>query len=116
MSIFLIFILFLDGDEFGVDQEGEGEGGGDGKFDVADLDSAGVEDSDGVGIVGVEGLADEADHFTASDGAGVVLDADDVGDEEAEHVGIGGGGSRERIGVVGIRGALPLVEAQQEAH
>ena len=72
----------LDGDEFGVDEGGED--GGDGALDVADLDGAGVEDLDGVWIVGVEGLAEQAHHLAAADGAGVVPEAHDVGGYEAQ--------------------------------
>lgn len=76
----------LDGDEMGVDERGEDSGGG--AFDVADLEGAGVEDFDGVWVVGVVGFTDEADEFAAADGAGVVFEADDVGGDEADKVGV----------------------------
>lgn len=56
---------------------------------MADLDGAGVEDLDGIRVVGVEGLADKTHHLAASDGAGVVLDSHYIGDYEADHVGFG---------------------------
>lgn len=85
----------LDGDEAGVEKRGED--GGDRALNVADLGHAGVDDLNGVGIMGVERLADETDHLAAADGAGVVAEADDVGDDEAGETGGGGGG--EMLGV-----------------
>lgn len=98
----------LDGDHVGVDQGGQD--GGDGALDVAYLDGPGVEDLDGVLVVGVQGLADEAHHLAAADGAGVVAEADDVGDDEAEEVRFGGGrlrgGGRRRLGALRSDGGL----------
>lgn len=67
---------------------------------MAHLNSPGIEHSDGIGIVRVEGFADKAYHFSAADGAGVVLNSDYVGDDEAEQVGVGGS-SRKRLRVGG---------------
>lgn len=78
---------------------------------MADLEGSSVEHLDRVGVVRVEGLADEADHLAAADPAGVVLQADDVGDGEAQHVGLGG----VVVGGLG-RGLGPAVEGHEEVH
>lgn len=78
----------LNRNEAGVEKRGEGSGSS--ALDVANLDGAGVEDLDSVGVIGVEGFADEADHLAAADGAGIITKADDVGDDEADEDGVGG--------------------------
>lgn len=68
-------------DEAGVYERRKNRRGG--ALDVADLLGAGVEDPDGIGVVGIEGLADEADELAAADGAAVVAKTDDVDDDVA---------------------------------
>lgn len=99
------------GDVAGVEERGEGGGGA--AADVADLLAPGVVDADGVGVVGVVGLPDEADALAAGDGSAalVVLEADGVGDDEAQEVGLvvvvlaaaaAGGGGHGREGRVWV--------------
>lgn len=93
----------LDRNQILIDQRGENPSHS--ALDVADLEGPSVEYLDGVGVVGVEGLADETDHLAAADPAGVILKPHDVSDDEANHVGLVGG-----------RGLRPGVEGHEEVH
>lgn len=86
----------LDGDDVGVDHGRQY--GGDGLLDVTHLVGPSVEDLECIGVVGVEGLADQADQFAAADSAGIVLKSDDVSHDESEEVGLGRGRRGRRRG------------------
>jgi len=93
------------GDEVGVEERGEHLR--ECAREVSDLLVAGVEDGDGVAVVRVERLADQADGLAAGDLAVVVAHSDDLGDEEAQEVGlvvVGGGGGGGAAGGGGRHG------------
>lgn len=71
---------FEGGDEAGVDERGNSFFGL--SLDVANLLGAGVENLNGVGIVGTDGLVDEADDLIASHGVAIV--ATDAYNEAAQ--------------------------------